>query len=210
MALPTAHAMKPSHLLMPNAHGLCVLSTPKHSELVGGDFIVGPGDLTDADVRTRLLAQLTERSEEHLVVTVVREGAEWDVSANRGKPLHSNGLYALRRDCYRVVRDVNREQQDAVRLREEFRAAARLQQDDERLLEDASSAHSDAPAEHVFLARMGEPRLFARRVGHSDDDPVIIVVNGGPGKSHDHMRVMEVLADRGWMVVTYDQRGTGP
>ncbi len=48
---------------------------------------------------------------------------------------------------------------------------------------------------------------YARSVG--DGDNVLVVVNGGPGQSHDYCESVDVLATTDLKVVTYDQRGTG-
>lgn len=49
-------------------------------------------------------------------------------------------------------------------------------------------------------------RLFVRQVG---DGPALVLVNGGPGMSHDYMRPLEAIASATLRVVTYDQRGCG-
>ncbi len=46
-----------------------------------------------------------------------------------------------------------------------------------------------------------------RSVG--EGDTVLVVINGGPGQSHDYCESAEVLATTEVRVVTYDQRGTG-
>ena len=48
---------------------------------------------------------------------------------------------------------------------------------------------------------------YARSVGAGDD--VLVVVNGGPGQSHDYCESTDGLATSEFQVVTYDQRGTG-
>ena len=80
---------------------------------------------------------------------------------------------------------------------------------DRDALAGTTSEHTAAPVDKGSIEREGAPRLFVRRASAGPDAPVIIVVNGGPGKSHDHLVVLERLADEGWTVVTYDQRGTG-
>jgi proline iminopeptidase len=48
---------------------------------------------------------------------------------------------------------------------------------------------------------------YARSVGAGNE--VLVVVNGGPGQSHDYCESADVLATTQFKVVTYDQRGTG-
>lgn len=48
---------------------------------------------------------------------------------------------------------------------------------------------------------------FIRIAGSGDE--VLLVINGGPGQSHDYCESAEVLASDTRRVVTYDQRGTG-
>ncbi|MFT6232506.1 MAG: hypothetical protein ACJAZO_003022, partial [Myxococcota bacterium] len=200
-------SQQPSHLLMPTSHGLCVLSAPEASVLVRGDLIVGPGELSHDASRSQLSSKLVLRSPRPILVTVLRDGEEQELLAARTGVHVWDGLEEVQRRCERIVRDLNDDE-----WRRERRARIRIAEctvDAARALAETSSAHSDASAQSAWIDREDGPRLFARSVGHSSDDPVVIVVNGGPGKSHDHLRILEVLADRGWTVVTYDQRGTG-
>ena len=187
-----------SHRLSSTSRGVCVLSAPKDSDLMPGDLIIGPGDLTVQPTRGALFMDLIERSNEPLSVVVWRNEQDLTLSATRRRAHHPDGMALSKNRCETASRNLGHAEAAAAR------AAA-----DAAVIDDATSVHSSARAEHAFIEQDDGPRLFARRVGHSADDPVVIVVNGGPGKSHDHLRTLEVLADRGWTVVTYDQRGTG-
>ena len=51
-------------------------------------------------------------------------------------------------------------------------------------------------------------RLHSEAFG-SSDDPVIITLHGGPGSDYRYLLPLRVLADEGYRVVFWDQRGTG-
>jgi pimeloyl-ACP methyl ester carboxylesterase len=55
----------------------------------------------------------------------------------------------------------------------------------------------------------GDVQLFVRSVGGRPNGPTLIMINGGPGLSHDYLEPLERLASTRLRVVTYDQRGTG-
>jgi pimeloyl-ACP methyl ester carboxylesterase len=62
-------------------------------------------------------------------------------------------------------------------------------------------------AERIVPA--GDVQLFVRSVGGRPAGPTLIMINGGPGLSHDYLEPLERLASGRLRVVTYDQRGTG-
>jgi proline iminopeptidase len=49
--------------------------------------------------------------------------------------------------------------------------------------------------------------LFVREIGAGEE--ALIVINGGPGQSHDYVEDSDALATDALRVVTFDQRGTG-
>ena len=56
----------------------------------------------------------------------------------------------------------------------------------------------------------GDVELFVRATGGRDGGPALVMVNGGPGLTHDYLEALEdELASIRLRVVTYDQRGTG-
>jgi pimeloyl-ACP methyl ester carboxylesterase len=59
----------------------------------------------------------------------------------------------------------------------------------------------------TFTLETGEVDLGVRVAG--EGAAVLVVLNGGPGQSHDYCESAEVLASASMRVVTFDQRGTG-
>jgi L-proline amide hydrolase len=58
--------------------------------------------------------------------------------------------------------------------------------------------------------RFGDYKTWYRVTGDpSSGKPVLVVVHGGPGSTHDYLLRMSELAARGWPVVHYDQLGNG-
>lgn len=51
-------------------------------------------------------------------------------------------------------------------------------------------------------------RFHAEAFG-AQDRPVVIVLHGGPGADYRYLLPLKALADDGWRVIFYDQRGTG-
>ena len=51
-------------------------------------------------------------------------------------------------------------------------------------------------------------RLHAETFGNPDD-PMVVVLHGGPGADYRSMLNVRALADDGYFVVFYDQRGSG-
>jgi pimeloyl-ACP methyl ester carboxylesterase len=60
-----------------------------------------------------------------------------------------------------------------------------------------------------FKAQSGDATLFVRAVGGYDGGPVLVLLHGGPGVSHEYMLPLEQLASDKLRVVSYDQRGVG-
>ncbi len=58
-----------------------------------------------------------------------------------------------------------------------------------------------------FVVQSEELPIFVRRSGGTGHH--VVVINGGPGQSHDYCESLEVLATTELGVLTYDQRGTG-
>ena len=58
--------------------------------------------------------------------------------------------------------------------------------------------------------KFGDYKTWYRVTGDpSSGKPVLVVVHGGPGSTHDYLLRMSELAARGWPVVHYDQLGNG-
>lgn len=58
--------------------------------------------------------------------------------------------------------------------------------------------------------KFGEYKTWYRVTGDPGcGKPVLVVVHGGPGSTHDYLLRMSELAARGWPVVHYDQLGNG-
>ena len=58
--------------------------------------------------------------------------------------------------------------------------------------------------------RFGDYKTWYRVTGDpSSGKPVLVVVHGGPGSTHDYLLRMSELAARGWPVMHYDQLGNG-
>jgi L-proline amide hydrolase len=58
--------------------------------------------------------------------------------------------------------------------------------------------------------KFGNYKTWYRVTGDpSSGRPVLVVVHGGPGSTHDYLLRMSELAARGWPVVHYDQLGNG-
>ena len=55
---------------------------------------------------------------------------------------------------------------------------------------------------------LGDTRLHLVTAG-DPTDPVVIALHGGPGGDHRSLRPLTALAERGYFVVLWDQRGTG-
>jgi proline iminopeptidase len=55
----------------------------------------------------------------------------------------------------------------------------------------------------------GDASLFERKCGGYDGGPTLIVLQGGPGISHDYLLGLAQLADKNLRVVFYDQRQVG-
>jgi pimeloyl-ACP methyl ester carboxylesterase len=66
-----------------------------------------------------------------------------------------------------------------------------------------------ARTENIQLKTISTPdsSISARVVGTSDN--VMIGISGGPGVSSHYMTELDPLANSGWKVITFDQRGTG-
>jgi L-proline amide hydrolase len=60
-----------------------------------------------------------------------------------------------------------------------------------------------------FKAQSGDATLFMRSVGGYDGGPLLVLLHGGPGVSHEYMLPLEALASDKLRVVSYDQRGVG-
>jgi proline iminopeptidase len=67
------------------------------------------------------------------------------------------------------------------------------------------------PEDHIqeLSAHSGAATLFVHFVGGYDGGPVLVLLHGGPGISHEYMMPLEVLASEELRVVSYDQRGVG-
>ncbi|HUS14644.1 MAG TPA: alpha/beta fold hydrolase, partial [Chloroflexia bacterium] len=67
------------------------------------------------------------------------------------------------------------------------------------------------PEDHIreLSAHGASATLFVRSVGGYDGGPVLVLLHGGPGISHEYMMPLEVLASEELRVVSYDQRGVG-
>jgi L-proline amide hydrolase len=58
--------------------------------------------------------------------------------------------------------------------------------------------------------KFGDYKTWYRVTGDpSSGKPVLVVVHGGPGSTHDYLLRLSELAARGWPVVHYDQLGNG-
>ncbi len=70
---------------------------------------------------------------------------------------------------------------------------------------------SRRPEDHIreLSAHSGSVKLFVRSVGGYDGGPVLVLLHGGPGVSHEYMLPLEALANDELRVVSYDQRGVG-
>lgn len=70
---------------------------------------------------------------------------------------------------------------------------------------------STQPEETVreLEAHSGDANLFVRSVGGYDGGPVLVLLHGGPGISHEYMLPLEALSSDKLRVVSYDQRGVG-
>jgi proline iminopeptidase len=67
------------------------------------------------------------------------------------------------------------------------------------------TAADDRTVPHVVLEGIA---FHAERFG-AEDGPVVVVIHGGPGGDYRSLRNLEQLAEHGYRVVFYDQRGTG-
>ena len=67
------------------------------------------------------------------------------------------------------------------------------------------------PDDHIreLSAHSGGATLYVRSVGGFEGGPVLVVLHGGPGISHEYMLPLEALASEKLRVVAYDQRGVG-
>lgn len=66
-----------------------------------------------------------------------------------------------------------------------------------------------APTFHELTVPSGDASIFVRYTGGYDGSPVLIVLHGGPGISHEYTLPLAELADERLRVVFYDQRGVG-
>lgn len=64
---------------------------------------------------------------------------------------------------------------------------------------------------HVEETTLDAPdtKLHYRAASAGTPTGLVIAINGGPGVTHQYMTGLERLAQEGWRVVTYDQRGIG-
>jgi proline iminopeptidase len=60
-----------------------------------------------------------------------------------------------------------------------------------------------------FAVTSGDVTLHVWTVGGNDTSPVLLVLNGGPGVSHDYMDAFGCYASADFRVVFFDQRGMG-
>jgi pimeloyl-ACP methyl ester carboxylesterase len=65
------------------------------------------------------------------------------------------------------------------------------------------------PVREISVPSESQVVIRARVVGGYPGGPTLLLINGGPGFSHDYMRSLEGLASRRLRVVDYDQRGVG-
>lgn len=66
-----------------------------------------------------------------------------------------------------------------------------------------------AEIKEVYLPFKGY-KTYVRIVGESKDGKLpLLVLNGGPGMSHDYMTTLDPLADQGRQIIYYDQIGCG-
>jgi len=72
-------------------------------------------------------------------------------------------------------------------------------------------APAAAPPVHVdsALAASGDVRIRLFPLAGKLDAPAVVVVNGGPGASHQAVARLAELASAGVRIVAYDRRGLG-
>lgn len=190
-------------------YGSCVTAAPRNSDVTVGTLIVGPGDPTDESVRASWGRALRTQDAQPFTVEVFEDGETRAYEAERGRNARVTATFEEKRSCEERSRALAadwRVEQRALRPQQEAQALQAVRQS---ALAQHTSDWSTARIETAFIEREDGPEIFARRAIAGPDAPVVIVVNDGPGKSHDHFQVQEVLADSGWTVVLYDQRGVG-
>lgn len=72
------------------------------------------------------------------------------------------------------------------------------------------TAPADAPLpRRDFDVSAGDVTLHVWTVGGTDGGPLLVLLNGGPGLSHDYLEAFERYASAGLRVASFDQRGCG-